>query len=252
MKKMNWKRNGCLLAGAWMLAVGIGAAPALAATVTAGDQVIGTVRLNAEPEIRIDYNRYGDVITLTGENQKGKDVVENIRSAQGRDCEDVVEDVVEELCRSGYLGEAADGTIRQLVLKLDEDSLCPDRGFMKDLEEEALDTIRDYKISSKTLVVEIEGAASSDSSYITLDRAKELALEHLGAAEADRWDKDCELDDGVYELEFVVDGIEYEYEVDAVTGKILKAESDDDDNWRTGRDWRSERQYGHHAERHHR
>lgn len=242
---MNWKRAGCLLAGVCILGVGIVAKPALAATVTAGDKVVGTVRLNAEPEIRIDYNQYGDVVILAGVNNKGKTVVENVRSAQGRDCEDVVEDVVKELCKSGYLGEDADGNFRQLVLKLDEDSLYPDRDFVKELEEEARDVIKDYKMSSKTLVVEIEGAENPDSSCITMERAKRLALKHLGVSEADKWDKDCELDDGVYELEFVVDGIEYEYEIDAVTGKILKVESEKkDDDWKAYCDW-------HHGRCHH-
>lgn len=41
-------------------------------------------------------------------------------------------------------------------------------------------------------------------------------------------DKEFDLDDGsaVYELEFEANGNEYEYDVNAVTGKVMKAEHD--------------------------
>lgn len=40
-----------------------------------------------------------------------------------------------------------------------------------------------------------------------------------------------ELDDGVYEFEFTSGGIEYEYEVDAITGKVLEADYEHNDDW---------------------
>ena len=35
-------------------------------------------------------------------------------------------------------------------------------------------------------------------------------------------EKDYDLDDGEYEMEFVLDGVAYEYEVNAVTGKVAE------------------------------
>ncbi|MBR6823341.1 MAG: PepSY domain-containing protein [Clostridia bacterium] len=42
----------------------------------------------------------------------------------------------------------------------------------------------------------------------------------------------CTLDkeDGIYEVEFKYNGYEYEYDIDAVTGKILMTEKEKDDN----------------------
>ena len=65
---------------------------------------------------------------------------------------------------------------------------------------------------------------------ISLEEARETALEHAGLKEADIIfvKEDLEYDDGqaVYELEFYVDGAEYDYEVSASTGKILSYDYD--------------------------
>ena len=66
------------------------------------------------------------------------------------------------------------------------------------------------------------------SPYITLEKAKEIALAQadVSAADAVFDDKEFDHDDGtaIFELEFTANGVEYEYDVDAVTGKVLKAE----------------------------
>lgn len=48
---------------------------------------------------------------------------------------------------------------------------------------------------------------------------------------ADATQVKCELDkdDGVYEVEFKSGGVEYEYEINAMTGKVVKADRDMDD-----------------------
>lgn len=69
--------------------------------------------------------------------------------------------------------------------------------------------------------------------YIGKEAAKAAALAHAGVdAEAIR-DYGCELDtdDGtaVYEIEFTAAGIDYEYEIDAVTGSVLRCDRETDD-----------------------
>ena len=60
------------------------------------------------------------------------------------------------------------------------------------------------------------------------EEALTLALKHAGiqADQAQRVRVEADWEDGraVYEVEFVADGYEYEYEVDAYTGEILKSE----------------------------
>lgn len=74
--------------------------------------------------------------------------------------------------------------------------------------------------------------AGSAAGIITLEQAKEIALNHAGqSASAVYFDKaELDYDDGIqkYELEFVSGNTEYDYEIDAVTGAILEYDRDDD------------------------
>ena len=64
-------------------------------------------------------------------------------------------------------------------------------------------------------------------------KAKSIALNHAGVSENEAYDMDIELDyeDGilVYEVEFKSGNMEYDYEINAATGAILKYESELDD-----------------------
>ena len=64
-------------------------------------------------------------------------------------------------------------------------------------------------------------------------KAKSIALNHAGVSENTAYDMDVELDDEdgtfVYEVEFKSGNMEYDYEIDAATGAILKHETEIDD-----------------------
>lgn len=75
--------------------------------------------------------------------------------------------------------------------------------------------------------------SSNTANYISKDEAKAAALKHAGVtAEAIR-DYSCELDidfgKARYEIDFESNGVEYEYEIDALTGTVLKADQEQDD-----------------------
>ena len=76
------------------------------------------------------------------------------------------------------------------------------------------------------------GKVGQDAS-ITVERAKQIALEHAGLSAVDvgyiKVDMDYEHGVLVYEIELKQSGWEYEYEIDANTGKILKFDKDWDD-----------------------
>ena len=73
----------------------------------------------------------------------------------------------------------------------------------------------------------------SDSADIDHAKAKSIALNHAGVSENEAYDMDIELDDEdgilVYEVEFKSGNMEYDYEINAATGAILKYESELDD-----------------------
>ena len=82
---------------------------------------------------------------------------------------------------------------------------------------------------SFTTYITTSGSASQ-SAYIGLEAAKQAALDHAGvsASEATFLEAEYDYDDGkmVYEVEFHVKGTEYEYEIDALTGAVVKYESE--------------------------
>ena len=65
------------------------------------------------------------------------------------------------------------------------------------------------------------------------DRAKQIALEHAGVdadkARFDGVELDKEKGKTVYEVDFEVGSYEYEYEIDAYSGEIVKHEKEYDD-----------------------
>lgn len=75
----------------------------------------------------------------------------------------------------------------------------------------------------------ISGSASQ-SAYIGLEAAKSAALKHAGVSAADATFVEAEYDyDGgkmVYEVEFHVNGTEYDYEIDAQSGAVVKYKSE--------------------------
>ncbi len=86
-----------------------------------------------------------------------------------------------------------------------------------------------------TATVESVGQAS-DKAYIGGERAKEIALEHAGITEADvpyvEIEMDYEHGTMVYEVEFDTAEYEYEYDINAVTGAIVKDKKEVNDDRR--------------------
>lgn len=109
-------------------------------------------------------------------------------------------------------------------------------------EELAPLSINDLNLLSKSEMkkpenVETIGTAS-DKEYIGEEIAKNKAFADAGVKEADvtEYEVDMDFDKGVmvYEIDFATKGFEYDYEINAVTGEIIKdrveADHDDDDD----------------------
>ncbi len=79
-----------------------------------------------------------------------------------------------------------------------------------------------------------EDTTPAGTTYIGRDKALEIAYNHAGVNASNAREVECELDkdDGahIYEIEFTVGSVEYEYDINAVTGTILSAEKECDDD----------------------
>lgn len=95
---------------------------------------------------------------------------------------------------------------------------------------------------TKTVTLTSEGLTVTDADTfkgnetttdIGLEKAKEIALKHAGLKESEvtRLKAERDRDDGIvkYDVEFMKGRMEYDYEIHAETGKILKAEKEYDD-----------------------
>ncbi len=86
-----------------------------------------------------------------------------------------------------------------------------------------------------TATVDSVGQAS-DKAYIGSEHAKDIALEHAGIAATDVYDMEIEMDyekgTMVYEVEFDTSEYEYDYDIHAVTGEILKDKKEYNDDFR--------------------
>ena len=138
------------------LLTGCGAQPQ-ESSVTAG---VLTLRVN--PEIAIHYNQSGKVVALKGDNQDGREIVEAYPDYIGKDCEVVVQELVEEIHAAGYFVEEVEGHPRRVVLELDDDSQEPREDFLEDMSRSAQDALEGLSLGS-AVVVEDDGAAVSPS-----------------------------------------------------------------------------------------
>ena len=157
---------------------------------------VGTVLLSVNPEIEMDYDEVGNVVALTGLNEDGKAVLASYTGYEGKPCTTVVGELVDEINAGGYFDATIDGHEKNIVLKLERGSAYPNDQFLNELAE------------AVRLVVEADQAA-----------AQNILSTQLGRDDIQFVEKEYDLDDGEYEVEFVMDGVEYEYEVNAVTGK---------------------------------
>lgn len=113
---------------------------------------------------------------------------------------------------------------------------CSPRQTEKQLEqfedqvENRLDAAEDA--ISDAVQEAISTITTAPNTPLTAEDAKAIAVEHAGliGQQVSRLRAEYEIDDGIpqYDVEFYHDGIEYNYEIHAETGKILSFDKDRD------------------------
>lgn len=208
----------------------------------------GTIVLKINPEIAIEYDEQGLVTRVIGKNDDGQEIVDMYYDFIGKDSGLVLEELVALINEAGYFVEEVEGEARQIILELESGSVLPEDNFLEVLAMNIQNAISDLNADTdvvqeedsdkdKTLEVEevktgksADKAETQKENYIGMEKAKNIAINHAGVqASQVRWDDtEFDTDDGVphYELEFDVGENEYEYDVHAVTGNIIKYEQD--------------------------
>ena len=195
---------------------------------------VGTVLLSVNPEIEIDYDKSGNVVALNALNDDGRSVLASYTGYEGRACSAVIGELVDEINAGGYFDATIDGHEKNIVLKLERGSAYPSDQFLNELAEAVRLVVEADQIGSQTVALDGDDYDDTygDRGYINAAAAQNILSTQLGRDDIQFVEKEYDLDDGEYEVEFVMDGVEYEYEVNAVTGKVteMDAEYQDYDN----------------------
>lgn len=107
-------------------------------------------------------------------------------------------------------------------------------GQVKEFKTEAQKSNTTNKVTPPSTSLPNENNTSNNTSTnaITLDKAKQIALNHANLSAGNVSFKKAKLDydDGIkiYEIEFYYNGIEYNYEINAADGNILEFDIDRD------------------------
>lgn len=194
------------------------------------EEVKGRILVSGGPDISISYDKDGTVLEIKGIDRDGKNFLEGQDGYVGKSCKTAVGRLVRRLDEKGWFGEHADGSRKSLVVKAEKGSEYPDDQFMREIEDEVRDIAKDREIN---VYIKVVGTHSLDGKgYIDRETAEKIVLEQFGLKEDSLKFKEYELDDGVYEIEVVIQGVGHEVELDAVTGAVLDIDRDDDHDGR--------------------
>ncbi len=198
-------------------------------------EAVSTIVMTINPEVKLELNRKGEVLSLSGINADGMTLVGDY-DFEDKDKITALDELIDRAIEMGYLTEG--GTITFTVDSKDDDLLPTYR-------QELITEIANYlkgRIHVQIMVIGETQTSTNDNSssnppatsqpedttYIGTDRAKEIALSHAKVENATFNSVELEDEDGVmvYELDFIANGIEYEYEINALTGEIIKHQSE--------------------------
>ena len=214
---------------------------------TAG-AVAGTVLLSVNPEIEMNYDQAGNVVALNALNEDGRAVLSAYSGYEGRACTEVIGELVDEINAAGYFDATIAGQARNIVLKLERGSAYPSDQFLNELAEAVRLVVESGQIGSQAVALDGDDydEAYGDLGYINAAAAQNILSTQLGRDDIQFAEQEYDLGDGEYEVEFVLDGISYEYEVNAVTGKVseMDAEFQDYDDTDYGPDSDGATDYG--------
>ena len=186
--------------------------------------IAGTVLLSVNPEIEIDYDDGGRVVALTGRNQDAKTLLGSYTGYEGRPCTEVVGELVDEINARGYFDSTVGGHEKNIILKLERGSAYPRDQFLNELAEAVRLVVEADQIGSRPVTLDQDDYDDTygDKGYINAAAARNILSTQLGRDDLQFVEKDYDLDDGEYEVEFVLDGVEYEHEVNAYAGKVTE------------------------------
>ena len=198
-----------------------GAAVSRLAAVDQGTQTAKAIRY---PEIELTYDRNGRILELEGVNDRTGIQLADFRETVGKDSKTTLQTLICALYHADFFRST-----QHLILELERETVDPKAGYQEELAACIREAEKACGLPENTVIVKTEPPAAS----ISAEQAKAIALAELQRRTKTYDRVVCELDDGVYEVEFTAGRYSYEYEIDAATGAVLDEEIDVDDDIET-------------------
>lgn len=180
-------------------------------------EVYGTILISLNPEIEIEYERDGLVTNVLGLNDDGKFISAEQDDLIGKPCKIALSMLIEDIFEAGYFTSDVGGPGRTIVLKLQKGSVYH-KGFLAALEESVYETAAACGL--ETITMSIDEDDMLENGLIDEQTAEDLVLHHLHLPDTSLTGSD--LKGQTYTMEFTSNGKIFQYEVDAVTGKVLQ------------------------------
>ncbi len=235
MKKNKMKMLTLILSALFLFAAVVGCAQGKGSGLKEGT---GAILMRVNPEIAVHYDAEGLVTEVIPENDDAKLVVTNIRDLKGEQVRAAVKELVKAINDAGFFVSEIDGSERDITIEIVKGSVFPEEAFDKLIAKDVRSALESMSLGSKVIGIDFSdyddsGYQGPTGDFITPEQAKAIALAHakVDAAKADFDKTELDEDDGVvyYDIEFKANGVEFEYEIDAVSGQVLKYERDDKD-----------------------
>ena len=94
----------------------------------------GVLTLKVNPEIDISYDDEGLVTKVEGKNDDGNTIVAEYADYSGKDCRQVVSDLVAKINEAGYFVEETDGSGKgNSPVEIEAGSVLPEENFLKNI-----------------------------------------------------------------------------------------------------------------------
>ncbi len=177
------------------------------------------IYITINPAICLDLSKDGTILEIEALNEDGKNLLSDYQYSK-KERTAVAEELIQKAIDSGYLEKGGKVTLS--------------------IESENNDDFLKYDSEFREIVFnnfgEKQGINIEIRKIISLAKAKEIVLDYCGLKTAQFTGIKCDAghEEAVYELKFVMDRMEYECKLDAVSGNILYCEMKPEDG--TGND----------------
>ena len=174
----------------------------------------GILTLRINPEVQIEYDKDGYVLSLTGQNDEGVEIASAYPDYIGKDVQTVLKGLIEKIHEKGYLEVDESGKSKDITLDLEPGSALPSSDFFGQTSKQLKEVIAELNQPNK------------DSKKITLDHAKNLALQLAKAKNRNETiistKEFFDQANFIYQFEFLTDSIREYVDIDAASGRTLK------------------------------